>query len=121
MSRHGIDFTYNTEVTLEVRIRVDCFTPGYPAPACSNPSSPAFSDPGDDPEYESAQVVVVQKYSVYENGERVEKERELEISPELQDLILEMCDEGVIEAGIQKIEKENQDYLVEKYEESRRE
>jgi hypothetical protein len=28
------------------------FTPGRPAPVCSNPSSPAFSDPGDGAEWD---------------------------------------------------------------------
>lgn len=38
-----------TEITLKIEVELD-YIPGRPAPACSNPSDPRFSDPGDDPE-----------------------------------------------------------------------
>lgn len=40
-----------TEITLKVEVELD-YIPGRPAPACSNPSDPRFSDPGDNPELE---------------------------------------------------------------------
>ncbi|HUU86385.1 MAG TPA: hypothetical protein VMX17_01360 [Candidatus Glassbacteria bacterium] len=41
---------FNIEIGLLVEITY--YLPDRPAPACSNPSSPAYSDPGDDAELE---------------------------------------------------------------------
>ncbi len=55
--------TYRKEWTielagLEVDIEVEfTFDPGYPPPMASNPSSPAYSDPGSPPECEIQQIV----------------------------------------------------------------
>ncbi|HLE57238.1 MAG TPA: hypothetical protein VJB15_09155 [Rhodothermia bacterium] len=46
------------ELTLEVTAYV---FPGRPAPACSNPDSPAFSDAGDPPEVDIQAVRVIER------------------------------------------------------------
>ena len=45
-------FKKDYEIKLSLHINVTHYKPGREAPACSNPSSPLFSDPGDDEEFE---------------------------------------------------------------------
>jgi hypothetical protein len=40
------------ESTVKLVVRVDHYSPARPAPACDNPSDPAYSDPGDSEEIE---------------------------------------------------------------------
>jgi len=54
------------DVTLKLIIEVIHYTPARPAPPCSNPDSPAFSDPGDDFEME------FNLFLVSESGEKIE-------------------------------------------------
>ena len=48
----GDEYSDDHKIEIEVEVRVLSYTPDRPAPACSNPSSPAFSDPGDPGEVE---------------------------------------------------------------------
>jgi len=41
-----------SDFELKLFIELDYYMPGREAPACSNPSSLTYSDPGDDPEFE---------------------------------------------------------------------
>lgn len=55
MSRFNFEFIIEKEFKnsyVEIFINVKNYIPTRPAPICSNPSSPAFSDCGDDPEFE---------------------------------------------------------------------
>lgn len=45
---------------------------GRPAPACSNPSSPLYGDPGDDPEVEIDAISVTGAFIYDDEGDRVE-------------------------------------------------
>lgn len=49
--------TIETEITFRCRVTAD-YSPGRPAPPCSNPDSPAFSDSGDPSECEFVRVEV---------------------------------------------------------------
>lgn len=74
------DFTVTDEeldVFPEIRFEITDFNPGRPAPACSNPSSLAFSDPGDPMEYEIDRVVLTVNST------------EIEITGDARDRILE--------------------------------
>jgi hypothetical protein len=52
----------NFEMALHVDVEVECvFTPGRPAPACQNPSSPAFSDCGDPEEIDDLHVFLARR------------------------------------------------------------
>lgn len=68
------------DVFPELRFEITDFNPGRPAPVCSNPSSPAFSDPGDPMEYNIDRVILTV------NG------REIEITGEIKDAIIEAVD-----------------------------
>jgi hypothetical protein len=51
------DFDFSTELKLDngnfdILVQVSGYLPTRPAPPCSNPDSPAFSDCGDDPEFD---------------------------------------------------------------------
>lgn len=46
------DIVYSEKFDEDIIIEITHYKPGRPAPACSNPSSPAYSDPGDDVEVE---------------------------------------------------------------------
>ena len=48
-----MDLEFTIEKTdFDIEVEVKGYVPPRPAPACSNPSSPLFSDSGDDAEYE---------------------------------------------------------------------
>ncbi len=49
----------DTESTIIVEVWVDTFTPERPAPCCSNPDSPSFSDSGDSEEIEFEILAVI--------------------------------------------------------------
>lgn len=51
---HTLDGADGNPVPLHVKATG---TPGRPAPPCSNPSSPAFSDPGDPPDVDIVSAV----------------------------------------------------------------
>ena len=46
------------ELTADVTLEITGYTPSRPAPACSNPSSPIFSDDGDPAEFEEIKAVL---------------------------------------------------------------
>ena len=48
-----------TEFTAQGTLELEGYVPSRPAPACSNPSSPLFSDPGDAADYERAEAVII--------------------------------------------------------------
>jgi len=59
MSRKPEKYNFNFHVTegcLELNIQVEGFTPSRPAPPCSNPDDPRYSDDGDNAEWESVAV-----------------------------------------------------------------
>lgn len=46
-------------VTFDVQFEIEGdYTPGRPPTHCSNPDSPAFSDPGDGPEFEPTRIMI---------------------------------------------------------------
>ena len=51
MKRINFEFELTTDELGDLRIAVEDFYPGRPAPPCSNPDHPDYSDPGDDPEF----------------------------------------------------------------------
>lgn len=58
--RLTMEFDYEVWDGEERRLQVDVkYLPGRPAPACSNPDSPAFSDSGDPDELEIVRAVIV--------------------------------------------------------------
>jgi hypothetical protein len=59
--KRGIDFTFDVEKEITFRLKVKGFTPSRPAPACSNHDSPAFSDCGDDADFEDVAPFIVVK------------------------------------------------------------
>ena len=76
------DFTVTDEeldIFPELRFEITDFTPGRPAPACSNPSSPRFSDPGDPMEFNTRIILTVNS-------------KEIEITGEAYDAIMEAVD-----------------------------
>lgn len=77
------DFTIKDEeldVFPEIRFEITNFRPARLAPACSNPSSAAFSDPGDPAEYDVEKVILTI------NG------KEIEITGDAKDAIIEAVD-----------------------------
>jgi len=48
----------NIYLVAGAEVDVDGYRPGRPAPVCSNPSSPAYSDPGDNPEFDDYKLTV---------------------------------------------------------------
>ena len=55
-----VDVSFDSEIYVEVEVEA-VVNPGYPAPACSNHDSPAFSDPGDPGEVEEIHVFLTRK------------------------------------------------------------
>lgn len=69
------DFTVTDEeldIFPELRFEITDFTPGRPAPACSNPSSPRFSDPGDPMEFNTKIILTVNSKEIEITGEAYE-------------------------------------------------
>ena len=78
-----IDFNVKGEeldVFPEIRFEISNFSPGRPAPACSNPSSPAYSDPGDPMEFDVAKIILTVNNV------------EIEVTGETREAILEAVD-----------------------------
>ena len=55
----SMDYDFDNHSETELFIQVRDFVPSRPAPACSNPDSPAFSDCGDDAEYDEFSIHMV--------------------------------------------------------------
>lgn len=58
------EFKFDAYIDLSdvrIQVRVSDYHPRRPPPACSNPDSPAFSDPGDDEEMEYEIYLVMEK------------------------------------------------------------
>lgn len=79
-----MDFEINKEITIEITLKVRNFKPSRPAPACQNHDSPAFSDSGDDAEYQDVEV--------FFGGEQLPKN--------LADAILEILEEDNLTSDI---------------------
>lgn len=47
-----MNFEVEVEVTFKLKLSIKDYTPARPAPPCSNPDDPRYSDPGDDEYYE---------------------------------------------------------------------
>ena len=100
------------EARVYLRVYLENFEPGRPAPACSNPDSPLFSDPGDDPEWDSMQVVLVftkktQKMNPITNDFDEEiLETEIDLPEEAYDAFEEAYLQDVIEDAIAQYEQE---------------
>lgn len=54
--KNKTNFTFDYDLHCEVI--VDGFTESRPAPACSNPSDPSYSDCGDDAEFDDFEIVI---------------------------------------------------------------
>lgn len=54
------------EATVSLIVRVDHYIPARPAPVCFNPSSPAYSDPGDDEEIDFTLFIKNEKNELVE-------------------------------------------------------
>ena len=50
---------FNFDIDVELTVKVESYRPARPAPACSNPSDPRYSDPGDDAEFEDFRVYLM--------------------------------------------------------------
>lgn len=64
MRKKGLDFSFTTkfeidELEYNLKIDVEDFRPSRPAPPCSNPDSPRYSDCGDDAEWNNATASLV--------------------------------------------------------------
>lgn len=81
-----------TEYELEICVEGE-FTPGRKAPYCQNPDSPAFSDPGEAPEFEIYKTTAFWK----RKGEQKQKDASAfldfltEIFPALEDDLIDEC------------------------------
>lgn len=53
------NFEFKQYVDIEMKIKVLGYKKSRPAPVCSNPSDPSFSDPGDDPGWLSVEFYIV--------------------------------------------------------------
>lgn len=57
------DFTFglydDLDIVIDGRVEITDAEPGCPAPACSNPSSPKFSDPGIGLNYNISKIILV--------------------------------------------------------------
>ena len=84
-------FKKEFEIKFNLFIDVTHYRPARPAPACSNPSDPAYSDPGDDLEFE---FVI---YLLTKEGEKKELPEELDFLYEyIYDEVLEDYEEKYI-------------------------
>jgi len=54
-----MNFEFKEKMELEFKIKVSGYKKGRPAPACSNPSSPLYSDSGDDPEWRDNEFYLI--------------------------------------------------------------
>ena len=61
-----MEFKKKFNIEIELRVEITHYSEERPAPACSNPSSPAYSDPGDDAELEFL------LYTIDDKGEKKE-------------------------------------------------
>lgn len=93
-----INIHFDTEIDLEFSVHVIGFTPERPAPACSNPSSPRFADPGDPAEYEDIKFFLKFEKEIYKNGKFIKEEKNIEIT-----------DSDIIEFLSEKIDDEIQE------------
>jgi len=90
------DFDFITELKLnngnfDILVQVTGFKPSRPAPPCSNPDSPAFSDCGDDPEFDD--------YKAHFYFSTTEKTFFIDVPEELLDIVDEIMFEKICTKG----------------------
>lgn len=66
-------FSKEFEIKFNLHIEVTHYRPARPAPACSNPSDPAYSDPGDDVEFEFTIYLLTKEGAKKQHPEEHEK------------------------------------------------
>ena len=94
----------DTYFDIPLEVKVTGYKPSRPAPACSNPSSPKFSDSGDDCEYEIDFVVNGKPFTTME---------------ELEDILHEIVvDEG--DRAIESVRSIDEDIKMEEERDRRR-
>ena len=83
------DFILKNDEEVTIFIEVCHFTGSRPAPACSNPDSPAFSDCGDDCDYDA------EYYLIEEDGGEKELHYSDPVLNELEDRLHQLiCKKG---------------------------
>jgi len=82
---------FEMEITIPVYIHLHNFMPSRPAPTCSNPDSPLYSDSGNGSEYEDISI------GAYVDGKYIELPEELVeyISKKYNEEIDEKADENI--------------------------
>lgn len=98
-----IDFEFETEITIPVKVVVKEFTPERPSPVCSNPSSPLYSDPGDPADWSDVEIIL----------------GDVNIIDYLTDDVFEFIDGEIISCGDEEIEASQNDAMWERYESQR--
>ena len=100
----GIDFDYEIQTETGVYLfRVTDFYPEHPAPACSNPDSPRFSDPGDPVEYECEVFYLLEDSGLME-----------ELPERVQLAIIELYNGKIIAEGMTHVYNYEQEVYEEK-------
>jgi hypothetical protein len=98
----------NFKMTLkgvELSIEVEGYKASRPAPMCSNPDSPRYSDPGDGPEFDNYTVCV---------------NEDIDITDLLSQQVLNEIEERIVEEGEQSCRDDLDDRMSERAEENRR-
>jgi len=122
--KSGFDFSMNDYVELELKIEVEDFVPGYPAPPCSNHDSPAFSDTGADSEYGDVKMFFVLEKKKWdpEKHERVVVEKVMIPVPEpmINILINDYdIDENIFEEGERQSTSDYDEYCEREFDRRR--
>ncbi len=84
-----MNFEYKTEITLKVKVEIKGFKPSREAPACSNPSSPLYSDFGDDAVVEDYKISAIIPEDVFINDKWQSVEKEVQLSEEIETSIFD--------------------------------
>jgi len=84
---YDLDIETNLETPVKLIMTVHGYNHGTPAPACSNPDSPRFSDPGCPPEFDDVSFVIIVN------------DRAIELPDEIVDKIYDAL-ENVIDAKL---------------------
>ena len=111
--RKEIDFKFRAKMSLNnddhmtnLLIEVDGFTPSRPAPVCNNPSSPLFSDCGDDPDFEEYRVYAI----LNDDGEETFTELSDDMLSEIEEDIIERIFEFGDEEYYKDYDRKSDDY-----------
>jgi hypothetical protein len=94
----SMNFEFKTDVNVDIKVCVNGFTAGRPAPICSNPSNYQYSDPGDPAEFDNVELFFIVD------------DKEIPCPRELYDMIVDQILDKIFDEGQEQNCQDRYDY-----------